>query len=80
MTQRTYWASPIGSAPCDTWYSILDTTNNRKESTTRGAKTIIRQKTIRYHHLNDIRVTKIITDSIIDILSKLLGDEDLEQG
>ena len=26
-----------------------------------GAKTIIRQKTIRYHHLDDIRVTKIIT-------------------
>ena len=80
MTQRTYWASPIGSAPCNTWYSILDSTNIRKESTTRGAKTIIRQKTIRYHHLNDIRVTKIITDSIIDIFCKLLGDENLEQG
>ena len=26
-----------------------------------GAKTIIRQKTIRYHHLDDIRVTEIIT-------------------
>jgi hypothetical protein len=26
-----------------------------------GAETIIRQKTIRYHHLDDIRVTEIIT-------------------